>query len=103
MLNSVNFSMMKQFISTASPALNKDYTEELAKELLKTLDERLDDAIYCFCTSGKKKDFSFTQNGETFSVLEIMAMRRCSYYEAVLLMDDFIKDAKTGRARIMRR
>lgn len=103
MLEKVNSNMMKKFIISSNTALDKQYIENHAEKLVKTLDERLDDIIYEYCQTGKKKDFSFTQNSETFSVYEIMAMRSCSFYESVLLMDGFIKDAKAGRHSIMRR
>ena len=103
MLKKVDFNTMKEFISGANPTFDKQYIENEADKLVQTLDERLDDIVYTYCKEGKKKDFSFTQNNETFSVFEIAAMRSCSYYEAVLLMDGFIKDPETGRRHIMRR
>ncbi len=103
MLKKVDLNTIETFISSQNPSFNEQYVENHAKELIMNLDQRLDDVIYIYCQTAQKKDFSFTQNGETFSLLEIMAMRNCNYYEAILLMDGFIKDAKTGRSRILRR
>lgn len=103
MLKKVTFADMKKLIEEQNPAFHKDYVEKKAKELIEVLDPRLDDVIEAYCKTSVKTDFSATQNGETFSLYEIMAMRNCSYYEAILLLDAFMKDAKTGRVRILRR
>ena len=103
MLKKVTFNDMKEFINKQNPTYSKEYVENTAKELIQTLDEKLDEVIYTYCISGQMKDFHHTNNGETFSLYEIKAMRSCNYYEAILLMDGFIKDAKEGRRSIMRR
>ena len=103
MLKKVDFNMMKDFIEKQNPTYSKEYVESKAKELTETLDQKLDEIIYTYCTTGQMKDFSHTSGSETFCILEIKAMRSCSYYEAILLMDGFIKDALSGRRSIMRR
>ena len=99
----MDFNTMKEFINNQNPSYSEEYVESKAKQLIKTLDEKLDEVIYSYCTEGLMKDFCHTNASETFSIFEIKAMRQCNYYEAILLMDEFIKDAKAGRRSIMRR
>ena len=129
MLTKVNTETMKSFIMNADTEYSKFHTiitkemyvdtndektkcllntmeerlTERAENLIKSLDERLEDTICSYCKDGKEKDFSFTHNNETFSIFEIKAMRNCNYYTAVMLMNEFINDPEKGRLLIMRR
>lgn len=103
MLKKVDFNMMKEFVEKHNPTFDPQYMQHLAKELTEVIDEALDEVIYTYCKEGRIKDFCHTNEGETFTLLEIKTMRQCSFYEAVILMDGFIKDAKSGRRSIMRR
>lgn len=103
MLKKVTLGDIEKLIEEQNPAFHKDYIGKKAQELIDTLDPLFDDVIESYCKTSVAMDFSATQNEETFSLYEIMAMRDCSYYEAILLLDAFIKDAKVGRILILRR
>lgn len=102
-MNRMTLDLMRELLRRQHPAWDADYLECCAARQLAELDPCLGDILYSYCTCGTTSDFSHTHRGETFSVLEICAMRRCGYPEAVFLMNGYIRDPASGRARILRR
>lgn len=102
-MNHMTLDLMKELILRQHPGWEQTYAERRAAQWLAALDPRLGELLYTHCTTGKTPDFSYTHRAETFSVLEIRAMRRCSYLDAVLLMNAYICDPAAGRAKILRR
>ena len=102
-MNRMTLDLMKDLLQRQHPGWDGAYLERCAAQQLAELDPRLGDILYSYCTYGTTSDFSHTHRGETFSVLEIRAMRRCGYPEAVFLMNGYIRNPASGRARILRR
>ena len=102
-MSEMNASLMKALIVRQYPGWDDAYAQRYADQHLAELDPRLKALLYTYATTGKTSNFSYSHGAETFSVLEIQAMRRCSYLDAVLLLNNYIHDPLSGRARIMRR
>ena len=102
-MNCMTLDMMKELLTRQHPGWDSAYVERCAAQLLATLDARLCALLHTHYTTGKTPDFSHTYGGEKFSVLEIRAIRNCSYLDAVVLMDAYIREPAVGRAKILRR
>ncbi len=70
-----------------------------ANQIKQTMDERLESALSAYAADGTEVDYTHDE----FSVLAIRRLRRCSYLEALRLMDTYLKDPRKGRIHIMRR
>ena len=96
--------MLSAVIAAAHPQWDGQYTQRLAGELTASMEPQLIELLRSYHETGKMKNFSHCHDGETFSVLEIRALRGGgSYLDAVMLMDAYIKDPAAGRRRIMSR
>ena len=102
-MNHMTTELMKQLLLRQQPGWDSRYAQRLATQWVATLDPRLSDLLYTHCTTGKTPDFTHRHDTEAFSLLEIRAIRRCSYLDAVLLMNTYISDPVKGRAKILRR
>lgn len=100
MITTVTCKELEAFLSLENPSWNSQSIHERANEYLSTLDERLASCLAALVKKGEKIDY---QHGE-FSVYLIQALRNnCSFFEAILLMDAYMKDALNGKALILRR
>ena len=100
MINSVSPKDLERKIAEDHPAWSPAARLEKAEEYLETLDERLEETLRLYVNENKISDFSY---GE-FTVLMIQALRRkCSYLDALFLMDAYLKDPLNGKAMILRR
>lgn len=100
MINTITCQELESLLSLENPSWNSQSIHERAKEYLLTLDERLEPSLTALVKEGKKLDF---QHGE-FSIYLIQALRHnCSFLEAIILMDAYIKDSLNGKALILRR
>ncbi len=71
-----------------------------AQSYVETLDGRLEDLIRAYLATGTMKNFRH----KDFSVLQIQHLvPGRSYFDAILLMDAYLKDERSGRALILRR
>ena len=100
MITTITCQELEAFLSRENPAWNPQSIHARAKEYLLTLDEHLAPSLTSLVKEGKKLDY---QHGE-FSIYLIQALRHnCSFLEAIILMDAYIKDSLNGKALILRR
>lgn len=99
MINTITRSELEFFLEQEHPFWTRESLQDHATEYLSLLDERLAPAVTALIREGKKLDY---QHGE-FSLYLIQAMRQCSYWETITLMDGYLKDPLNGKAMILRR
>ncbi len=99
MLNKVSEKEMFSFLREIYPFADKDAIANLAKEKIATVDSRLEETIYLYCTQNKPTEFEY---GE-FSLSFIMQLKNCRFPTAVLLMNEYLKDRSAGKAEILKR
>ena len=100
MLTKVTQQTMFRLLQEAHPFWAKEALSLRAEEYVQTMDARLDDTLAHFAETGARRNFEF---GE-FSTLAICALQNnCAYVDAVILMDEYLKDPVAGRAAILRR
>lgn len=100
MITTITCQELESFLSRENPSWNPQNIQARANEYLSTLDKRLGPYLAALVKRGERIDY---QHGE-FSIYLIQALRNnCSYFEAILLMDAYMKDALNGKALILRR
>lgn len=100
MITNITSQELESFLSKEHPTWHTQSIHDHAKEYLSTIDDRLSPAVEALVKRGEHADY---QHGE-FSLYLIQALRHnCSYWEAIVLMDAYIKDALNGKALILRR
>lgn len=99
MIYSMTCSDMEALLKREYPHRAPESLEAMAATLLTQLDDQLDASVRAYWTDGTETDF---YSGE-FSIFEIRRLRHCGYLDALILMDGYLKDARVGRMRIMRR
>jgi len=99
MLQKITADQLVQLFRREYPNWAETAWSTYALQLKNNLDERLEDAIVSYAADGTEVDF---YQGE-FTVMEIRRLRRCGYLEALMLMDEYLKNPVKGRMRIMRR
>ncbi len=89
-----------KLIAQAHPRWTDDAVRGHAQAYAETLDARLLDLLRVHIDTGDTPNF---RQGE-FSVAQIQRLvRGRSYLDALVLMDAYLKDEASGRARILRR
>ena len=99
MLKNISVKDLQQAIALDHPFWDSAAARNQAEEYIATIDERLEEPLRLFLCENRKTDFS---HGE-FSILMIQSFCRCSYVDAVVLMDAYLKDPRNGKAMILRR
>ena len=100
MLHTISNQELEHLLTLDHPTWTPQAIAQQAEEYRNFLDDRLDAPLRRYLDTGKPQQF---QSGE-FSLLLIQAMRRrCSYLQAVLLLDAYLKDPQNGKALILRR
>lgn len=100
MLHTISNQELEHLLTLDHPAWTSQAIAQQAEEYRSFLDDRLDAPLRRYLDTGKPQQF---QHGE-FSLLLIQAMRHgCSYLQAVLFMDAYLKDPQNGKALILRR
>lgn len=100
MITNVTSQELERFLSKEHPAWHPQSIHTHAEEYLSTIDDRLSLAAEAWIKTGKRVDYQY---GE-FSLYLIQALRQnCSYWDAIILMDAYIKDPLNGKALILRR
>lgn len=99
-ITNITSQELEFFLAKEHPAWHAQSVHNHANEYLTSIDERLAIAIEALVKSGERIDFQY---GE-FSLYLIQALRQnCSYWDAIILMDAYIKDPLNGKALILRR
>lgn len=100
MITCVTIKELELFLIKEHPSWHKQSVHDYAREYLLTIDDSLSLAVESLVKTGKRVDY---KHGE-FSLYLIQALRQnCSYWEAIILMDAYIKDSLNGKALILRR
>lgn len=100
MLRAISNQELEHLLTLDHPTWSTQAIAQQAAEYRQFLDDRLEAPLRRYLDTGKPQQF---QAGE-FSLLLIQAMRHgCSYLQAVLLMDAYLKDPCNGKALILRR
>lgn len=100
MINGITTQELELIISKEHPFWNSDSIHKQAEEYLISLDEKLSETLIELVKNGSCSNF---EHGE-FSLYSIRAFRKnCGYFEAIVLMDAYIKDPSYGKALILRR
>lgn len=100
MVRSITQKEMEALLRADHPAWDAGALERRAQELAGALDDRFDEPLRRYVREGEETNL---RHGE-FSLTQIRALRRkCSYMQAVVLMDAYLKDPLNGKALILRR
>lgn len=100
MITNITNEELELFLIKEHPVWHTQSVQDHAKEYLSSIDDRLSPAIEALVRTGDHVDY---QHGE-FSLYLIQALRQnCSYWEAIILMDAYMKDPLNGKALILRR
>mgnify|MGYP004457915967 CR=1 FL=1 len=100
MLHTISNQELEHLLTLDHPTWTPQAIAQQAEEYRNFLDDRLEAPLRHYLDTGKPQQFRV---GE-FSLLLIQSMRRrCSYFQAVVLMDAYLKDPRNGKALILRR
>lgn len=100
MLRAISNQELEHLLTLDHPTWSTQAIVQQAEEYRQFLDDRLEAPLRRYLDTGKPQQFRV---GE-FSLLLIQSMRRrCSYFQAVVLMDAYLKDPRNGKALILRR
>ncbi len=100
MTDQLTYSILRELLAKEYPFRAESALDEQAHGIHETLDPHLRELLYLYYKNNETGDYRFHE----FTVLKIMALcRPCSYFQAVLLMDEYIRDPAAGRLRILRR
>ena len=100
MITTLTNKELADYLAKEHPSWSESSIQKQASEYLLILDDRLTESLTSFIKNGDCVDFAY---GE-FSIYLIRALRHnCSYFEAIVLMDAYLKDALNGKAMILRR
>ena len=99
MITMISQHDMERLIREYDPLMTEDATTRYAQKYIETLDSRFDTALKEFA---EKKIETDIREGE-FSIRIIRQLKGCGYLQALLLLDDYIKDNRKGRIRILSR
>lgn len=100
MITTISCCELESFLAKEHPSWHAQSIHDHATEYLSTIDESLAPAITSLIKTGEHVDYQY---GE-FSLYLIQALRHnCSFWEAIVLMDAYIKDSLNGKALILRR
>ena len=99
MIRSLSISEMEKILSKEQHFVRNEDLRQRAGELLDSLDSRFDEILSVYSKTGKYTDYS----ENNISVLSICALRNCGFLEAVILMNEYIKNPEKGLAMIVRR
>lgn len=99
MLKKVDDNIMYNFLREIYPTAEPNALMNKAKENIEGIDSVFDDIIFNYCKDGTLTEYT---HGE-FCLSLIMALCDCSYPQAIILMDEYIKKPLIGKAKILRR
>ncbi len=99
MMSKISVVQLEKLLRRENPFWDESAYLYYAKQLFQNIDICLEDVILSFIKDGTQKDYRFNE----FSIVEIQRLRQCNYLEALLLLNDYIKDPYKGRLRILHR
>ena len=100
MIRSVSPEEIETLILKDHPHWNRAAVRRKAQVYKDSIDDRLDEPLRILIQENRMADIQY---GE-FSLYHIRALRHnCSYFQAILLMDAYMKNQQDGKALIFRR
>ena len=100
MIRSVSAEEIEILIRKDHPHWNSEAVHKRAMVYKESLDDRLDEPLRILIQENRMADLQYG----AFSLYHICALRHnCSYFQAILLMDAYMKDQQDGKALIFRR
>ncbi len=99
MLKKVDEYTMYKFLREIYPTADSNALMKKATQCIKNLDSVFDDIILNYCMDGTLTEYT---HGE-FSLSLIMSICNCNFPQAVLFMDNYIKNPVKGKADILHR
>ena len=100
MLQQVSQAALAQMLRREYPHWHVDYVVHAATEYMDTLHPQLDAPLASYIATGEQPDIA----AEGMTLHTILALYPgMKYFDAMLLMDTFLKDPQLGKARILRR
>lgn len=100
MITTLTSKELADYLAKEHPSWSALSIQNQASEYLLSLDNRLTESLTALIKNGDCVDYAF---GE-FSLYLIRALRHnCSYFDAIVLMDAYLKDSLNGKAMILRR
>lgn len=97
MITSVNTNQIEAIIKKDHPLWVDEAICSMAEKYISNLDSMLDEPLSHYLNSGVEDDFTY---GE-FSIKLIQAFRSCSYFDAIVIMNEYIKDPVKGKAKLL--
>lgn len=99
MLNHMTPEMLIPLLQREHPDWNTDMLNRQAMQYIFDIHELLEPALYAHIMTNDRQDFQFGK----FSILQIqMIQPGKSYFGALLLMNEYIKDRELGESLILR-
>lgn len=99
MLNNISVLDFSQALAEEHPYWDPAAINATAQNYINTWDEQLQDVVEKYISTREILNFKY---GE-FSILKIKALRcNCGFFEAINLMNEYIRNPKVGRLRILR-
>ncbi len=95
----INVKEIESLLKKEHPYWNEEAIHRQATDIVNRLDPCFEEPLLALLRGEKSPDYQY---GE-YSIWRIRAMRHCCDLDAILLLDTYIKDAKTGKALIHRR
>lgn len=99
MLQFIKPEMLCPMLKQEHPEWNDAVLSRQAAEYIGDIHQILEPVLYNYLTTGVKSDFTFGK----FSIFQIQIMQPGkSYFAALLLLNEYIKDRQLGEALILR-
>lgn len=99
MIRKIDEFQLEEKLAKVFPLWAHEAHKQYARDIIKGMDERLENALSNYVLNNSEDDFSYNE----FSIYEIRRLRKCGYFDALMLMDKYLKDPILGRSLIMRR
>lgn len=100
MLTQTTVDEMERLIAQEHPYWNEQAVKKLAEEYVATFDSRLDEPLRLYFNGLPAECFRY----QDFSIYQIRHLKSGrSFLTAVMMMNEYIKDADNGKRLILRR
>lgn len=97
MIYSVTQEEMEKLLRREDPIMTDEAVARYAQKYLKEIDQSLEGALEAYIHRGEKIN---VRVGE-FSIKIIQKLRGCQYFQALMLLNGYIKDNELGRSMIL--
>ena len=99
MIKKINEIQLEKKLAKDYPLWAEEAHKQYARDVIMQMDDRLENALSGYVLNDLEENYKHNE----FSIYEIRRLRKCKYFEALLLLDKYIKDPVLGRSFILRR